>query len=92
MCFQNNFVTREACEARCPVQVNPCPLTLHSLKFAVRFCSEFSALFVRFVKGNERLQLGLIPYPNTGFEAISCCYLHNTEALMRVSLECRREE
>ncbi|XGW01437.1 hypothetical protein V3C99_013967 [Haemonchus contortus] len=31
----NNFLTKESCEARCPVQINPCPLTLNSLKFAV---------------------------------------------------------
>ncbi|KIH56641.1 Kunitz/Bovine pancreatic trypsin inhibitor domain protein [Ancylostoma duodenale] len=30
----NNFMTKESCEARCPVQVNPCPLTMNSLSNA----------------------------------------------------------
>ncbi|KAK6753440.1 hypothetical protein RB195_012807 [Necator americanus] len=31
----NNFLTKENCEARCPVQVNPCPVTMNSLKSSV---------------------------------------------------------
>ncbi|RCN37571.1 Kunitz/Bovine pancreatic trypsin inhibitor domain protein [Ancylostoma caninum] len=31
----NNFMTKESCEARCPVQVNPCPLTMNSLSNSV---------------------------------------------------------
>ncbi|WKY10317.1 hypothetical protein Q1695_002565 [Nippostrongylus brasiliensis] len=40
----NNFLTKENCEARCPVRVNPCPLTLSSLKLSVALTTCSSSL------------------------------------------------